>query len=269
MTTSNRSTKDAPAAKCFAKEKFSFDDILKGLPVKRDLSRKLLSRLAFLISEPSKTAMLEIGAAQGEVVIACQELGYRCIGLEPFRMARDTAKQLADYLGVDIEIAGGVAEAMPFETESFDLVIALSVIEHVADVEKTFGEVYRVLKPGGVFCFNAASSMCPKQAEISGFPLFGWYPDPLKQKIIDWAKRNRPELIGYTDTPAINWFTSRKARRLLLSHGFTKVLDRWDIFAEDVNMGRYRFPLRVISRSRLLKYLADVIFTTCSYAAVK
>jgi SAM-dependent methyltransferase len=247
----------------------SFDDILKGLPAKRNMARTLLSRLAFLTPEPSRTAMLEIGAAQGEIVVASRELGYRCIGLEPFRMARDTAKKLSDYLGVEIEVVDGVAEAMPFEAERFDLVIAASVIEHVKDAEKVFHEVCRVLKPGGVFWFHTASSMCPKQDEVRRFPLFGWYPDPLKQRIMDWAKRNRPELIGYTDTPAVHWFTPRKARRLLMKHGFSKVYDRWDLLASDVNVKRYKFLLKLISRSRALKCFADVIRTGCSYTAVK
>jgi ubiquinone/menaquinone biosynthesis C-methylase UbiE len=247
----------------------SFDDVLKGLPVKRDSARTLLSRLAFLTPEPSETAILEIGAAQGEFVMASRELGYHCIGLEPFPTALDTARKVSDYLGVQIEIVDGVAEAMPFEVDSFDLVTAASVIEHVKDVEKVFYEVGRVLKPGGVFWFHTASSMCPKQDEIRRFPLFGWYPDPLKQKIMNWAKENRPDLIGYTDTPAVHWFTPRKARRLLLKTGFREVYDRWDLLASDVNMKRYKFLLKAISSSRLLKYVADVVRTGCSYAAVK
>ena len=86
---------------------------------------------------------------------------------------------------------------------------------------------------------------------------------------MDWAKRNRPELIGYTETPAINWFTPGKAHRLLLRHGFRKVFDRWHMLAEDSNMGRYNLPLRVVRRSKFLKYVADVVFTGCLYAAVK
>ena len=158
---------------------------------------------------------------------------------------------------------------MPFEAESVDLVMAISVIEHVLDVDRVFSEAYRVLKRGGVFWFITASSMCPKQGEIRKFPLFGWYPNPLKLKIMDWAKRNRPELIGYTETPAINWFTPGKAHRLLLRHGFKKVFDRWHMLAADANMGRYRLPLKIVSKHPLLKYVADVVFTSCGYVAVK
>ena len=34
-------------------------------------------------------------------------------------------------------------------------------------------------------------------------------------------------------------------------------------------MGRYNLPLRVVRRSKFLKYVADVVFTGCLYAAVK
>ncbi len=269
MRTTKRAASGAPVKKCFAKEKRSFDEILEGLQAKRHVAEKMISRLGILKPSCPNIVILEVGAAQGEFLIASRELGYRCVGLEPVDMARHNAKRLSDYMGITIEMAGGVVEAVPFKADSFDFVIAMSVIEHVNDVEKAFVEVYRVLKPGGVFVFNAASAMCPKQAEISGFPFFGWYPNPLKLKIMNWAKLNRPELVGYTDTPAINWFTPAKGRRLLFEHGFRKVFDRWDILAEDSNMGRYNLPLRVVRRSKFLKYVADVVFTGCLYAAVK
>jgi ubiquinone/menaquinone biosynthesis C-methylase UbiE len=42
-------------------------------------------------------------------------------------------------------------QAIPFEDESFDAVIANYVLHHVPDREKAFAEVRRVLKPGGRF----------------------------------------------------------------------------------------------------------------------
>ena len=138
MKDSKLQTTGRHAAKCFAKEKMSFDKILEGLPEKRELAEKILSRLDSLLPFPAGMVMLEIGAAQGEFLIACRERGHRCIGLEPVGMARDNARRLSDHLGVDIEMVGGLAEAMPFEAESVDLVMAISVIEHVLDVERVF-----------------------------------------------------------------------------------------------------------------------------------
>jgi len=44
----------------------------------------------------------------------------------------------------------GRIDALPFPDRTFDLVCALDVIEHVDDDRRVFGEISRVLKPGGV-----------------------------------------------------------------------------------------------------------------------
>lgn len=41
--------------------------------------------------------------------------------------------------------------AIPYPDDSFDLVFSNSVIEHITDGESFFAEIYRVLKPGGLF----------------------------------------------------------------------------------------------------------------------
>jgi len=44
----------------------------------------------------------------------------------------------------------GEAEYLPFPDSSFDLVTSATTLHHVEDVEKVAGEIYRVLKPGGI-----------------------------------------------------------------------------------------------------------------------
>ncbi|MCS6990022.1 MAG: class I SAM-dependent methyltransferase [Chloroherpetonaceae bacterium] len=45
-------------------------------------------------------------------------------------------------------------ESLTFESEAFDLVITEDVLEHVADFEKAFSEIHRVLKRGGYHVFT-------------------------------------------------------------------------------------------------------------------
>lgn len=47
-------------------------------------------------------------------------------------------------------IQGRVDEKLPFKNDSFDLVTALAIIEHVDNPEKMLKEVMRVLKPDGL-----------------------------------------------------------------------------------------------------------------------
>ena len=136
------------------------------------------------------------------------------------------AAELFRRLGVPLRSAPGSAENIPMPAGSFDLVVAASVLEHVLDLDLTVAEVHRVLKPGGVFWFSSASALCPYQHEIRGFPLFGWYPRALKARIMRWACASRPDLVGFTRTPAVHWFSPWGARRLLRHHGSREVYDR-------------------------------------------
>ncbi|MCU0638758.1 MAG: class I SAM-dependent methyltransferase [Candidatus Krumholzibacteria bacterium] len=252
-----------------AEETKSFESILAGLPGEYAMAEKRLRQLDRIVHLPPNAAILDVGAAQGEFLAACHRLGYRASGVEPWKEARETAARLAAHLSIPLDIREGRAESLPFGDGVFDVVHAVSVLEHVTDLEASVSEAFRVLKPGGVFWFNTASSLCPATSEIAGFPLFGWYPNGLKLRIMEWAKHNRPELIGYTEHPAIHWFTPRKARRLLKRHGFTRIYDRWDIGRANAKGGLRGLVLRTIALGWPTKFAADVLRRGCNYAAVK
>ena len=52
-----------------------------------------------------------------------------------------------------VELFEGSAEELPFEDESFDTVVETLVFCSVDDVKAAIAEIWRVLKPGGVFIF--------------------------------------------------------------------------------------------------------------------
>jgi SAM-dependent methyltransferase len=49
--------------------------------------------------------------------------------------------------------------ALPFAGETFDLVTANMVVEHLPEPEGPFGEVWRIMKPGGVFVFLTPNAL--------------------------------------------------------------------------------------------------------------
>ncbi len=79
------------------------------------------------------------------------------------RVARMTAievdSRLADSLkrrmgGTNVRVAEGDATDMPFEDESFSAVVSLTMLHHVPSValqDRLLAEVYRVLRPNGLF----------------------------------------------------------------------------------------------------------------------
>jgi SAM-dependent methyltransferase len=51
-------------------------------------------------------------------------------------------------------MAAGSAEALPFESGTFEVILLVDVLEHVADDSRALGEVSRLLAPGGYAVFS-------------------------------------------------------------------------------------------------------------------
>jgi SAM-dependent methyltransferase len=97
-------------------------------------------------------------AGAGKIVVdvgwsvAGARAGYFPVGLDVHIDALAAAKRVSRQLGVETAQVCGDIEALPFATGSVDVVFSYSVLQHI-DREKVagfFGEVARVLKPGGM-----------------------------------------------------------------------------------------------------------------------
>lgn len=251
-----------------ATELLDVDEAQRRLDQTEDWTRAILARIEpMLDGRHAPLRVLDIGAAQGRTVIALHRMGFDAWGVEPSSEALAAAAELGRREGLVDRVLEGTAEQLPFDDDSFDVVISTSVLEHVTDLEVSLRETARVLRPGGVFWFNSASSMCPRQMEIRRFPAFGWYPLPLKRAIMGWAARRRPHLVGGTSVPAIHWWTERAAHRRLRVAGFEDVRNRWQLTDTSQLSGlRLRF-VWLAARSSVVRRLGDTLVPGCSYAA--
>ena len=94
--------------------------------------------------------VLDVGCGRGELLWAAREAGWEFEGVDP------SAEHLAwgrGHLGISGRL--GTLTDAGFPAERFDAVIMSSVLEHLYDPFATLREVWRVLKPGGVFYFDA------------------------------------------------------------------------------------------------------------------
>ncbi|MFP4049844.1 MAG: class I SAM-dependent methyltransferase, partial [Desulfovermiculus sp.] len=92
-----------------------------------------------LLPNQSGAEGLEMGVGSGKFAAP---LGIS-VGLEPSpRMAAR-----AEKLGIRVVL--GVAEDLPFPDASFEYLLLVTTICFVDDIEQTFAQAYRVLKPGG------------------------------------------------------------------------------------------------------------------------
>ena len=65
----------------------------------------------------------------------------------------ESAKRKAEAAGIpNITFLQGDVGSLPFEKESFDIVLSLNGFHAFPDKEAAWRETYRVLKPGGTFC---------------------------------------------------------------------------------------------------------------------
>ena len=85
---------------------------------------------------------------------------------------QELAKRATRLIGVDLDMEGlkkhptvmgkvfGNLEDLPFAAGSFNVVTANMVVEHLSAPEKVLREVFRVLRPGGIFVFHTPNARC-------------------------------------------------------------------------------------------------------------
>ncbi len=122
----------------------------------RTLKNLVPGRLAWFdrqIDWQRKT-VLDLGCAGGFMAEALAERGAHVTGIDPAEGAIAAARAHARAQGLRISYDVGVGEALPYDTASFDAVVCVDVLEHVADLNKVLAEVARSLRPGGLFLFD-------------------------------------------------------------------------------------------------------------------
>jgi SAM-dependent methyltransferase len=107
--------------------------------------RRILSEaLERHVALPAGSRILEAGCGTGGNLAMLSRFG-KVFSFEPDREARDLAHSKGPY---DIR-PGALPDAVPFDPESFDLVVALDVLEHVADDTGSLAALGTCLRPGG------------------------------------------------------------------------------------------------------------------------
>lgn len=96
--------------------------------------------------EPDHT-LLDIGAGAGIIKsMNFKDFAGKVVGLDPDPRVKDNPYLDEGYIGF--------GEHLPFDDNTFDIVIMDNVAEHLANPRKVFSEIFRVTKPGGVLLFK-------------------------------------------------------------------------------------------------------------------
>lgn len=98
---------------------------------------------------------LDIGCGAGGITlhIARTFAPYHMTGFDVELPVIERARRAAEAKGLSgrVSFVEGRPGPLPFPEESFDFVFSKDALVHVPDKEAIFSEIFRVLKPGGVF----------------------------------------------------------------------------------------------------------------------
>jgi len=140
-----------------------------------------------LLPETKDKKILDVGAGTGRVSLPLVLFGAQVTALD----ISEKILELLKRKNKKITTVVGEAENLPFENESFDIVTAAFLIVHLKDPKIFFDEVYRVLKPDGLFLVSNINQKEPpvvktKEGDIQ---IKSYYhrPEKIKDSLQDLA----------------------------------------------------------------------------------
>lgn len=105
-------------------------------------------RAAFVRAHCPPGEGLDVGCGTGALAARLAGLGYAMTGIDPSAGMLDVLRERAP----SVHAREGSGTDLPFEDSTFDLVLSVAVMHHVADpddVRTVLAEMVRVVRPGG------------------------------------------------------------------------------------------------------------------------
>jgi SAM-dependent methyltransferase len=141
--------------------------------------------------------VLDVGTGSGIAAIVAARCGARVIGVDPTAALLTKARENATLAGVDVNWQDGVAEMLPFDDASFDIVLSQYAHMFSTAPERAASEMLRVLRPGGRIAFAA------------------WTPDGLAPRLMGLTLAYLPPMPAPTPPSPFLWGDPRGVRDYL------------------------------------------------------
>jgi ubiquinone/menaquinone biosynthesis C-methylase UbiE len=125
-------------------------------------------------------SVLDLGCFNGGRLVAWKEkynFGY-AEGIDINPVYEEAGKQFANIRNQKVTFKTGYGEELPYESNSFDIIISTDVFEHVKNVEKVMDECYRILKPGGKLLTTFPQYYQPLESHlgrVTKVPALHWF----------------------------------------------------------------------------------------------
>lgn len=135
--------------------------------------------------------VLDVGCGGGILSEPLARLGAEVTGLDPAPANVSVARLHAERAGVVVDYRGETVEAVVARGEAFDVVLAMEVVEHVADVDAFVAACCRAVKPGGLLVMATINRTARAfaLAIVGAEYVLGWLPRGTHQ----WDRFVTPE----------------------------------------------------------------------------
>jgi SAM-dependent methyltransferase len=146
--------------------------------------------------------VLELGCGTGYVSSWLARRGARAVGLDPTWAQLQSARSFQKEFRVDFGIVAAAAEAVPFQNQTFDIVISEYGASIWSDPYLWIPEASRLLRPGGdlIFLVNGTLLMVCSFDEDEVPAAAGMRRDYFGMHRFEWPDDNSVEFhLGYGD----------------------------------------------------------------------
>jgi 2-polyprenyl-6-hydroxyphenyl methylase / 3-demethylubiquinone-9 3-methyltransferase len=135
--------------------------------------------------------LLDIGCGGGLLCEPMARLGAEVVGADAAERNIPVARLHAQAAGLDIDYRHTSAEALSEAGESFDVILNMEVVEHVADPPAYLAACRQLLRPGGLMI----TSTINRNARSFAMAIVGaeWVMRWLPRGTHDWAKFITPD----------------------------------------------------------------------------
>ena len=172
----------------------SFAPLHRMNPARLDFIRRELlghfRREARSLAPFAGLTLADIGCGGGLVAEPMARLGFRVTGIDAGLEAIAVARQHAEAGGLQIDYRVADIETLSGTGMRFDVVLALEIIEHVADRDAFFAALGRLVTPGGAFIGATLNRTARSwaMAIVGAEYVLGWLP----RGTHDWRRFVRP-----------------------------------------------------------------------------
>ena len=108
----------------------------------------------FKVESLEGLSLIDIGCGGGLVSEPMCRLGAKVTGIDGGEKNVKTATAHAQGSGLKIDYQATTAEALAEQGKQFDIVLALEIVEHVANVPLFLESVAKLVKPGGILIMS-------------------------------------------------------------------------------------------------------------------